>query len=136
MPTVEKSAHLGILRSKSNQKTENSQIEQNITKARRTAYSLLSTGFYEKNGLDPITSISLYKTYVQPVLMYGLEIVQPKQTNLKKLEVFQKNILKQILMLQIQQYTSYQAYYLGYRSYIRYQIYDCLTTYVDNMMTQ
>jgi hypothetical protein len=46
MPTVEKSAHLGILRSKSNQKTENSQIEQNITKARRTAYSLLSTGFY------------------------------------------------------------------------------------------
>jgi hypothetical protein len=113
MPTVEKSAHLGILRSKSNQKTENSQIEQNITKARRTAYSLLSTGFYGKNGPDPITSISLYKTYVQPVLMYGLEIVQPKQTNLKKLEVFQKNILKQILMLQIQQYTSYQAYYLS-----------------------
>jgi hypothetical protein len=34
MHTVEKSAHLGILRSKSNQKTENSQIEQNITKAR------------------------------------------------------------------------------------------------------
>jgi hypothetical protein len=34
MPTVEKSEHLGILRSKSNQKTENSQIEQNITKAR------------------------------------------------------------------------------------------------------
>ena len=50
-------------------KTENSQIEQNITKARRTAYSLLSTGFYGKNGLDPITSISLYKTYVQPVLI-------------------------------------------------------------------
>jgi hypothetical protein len=115
MPTVEKSAHLGILRSKSNQKTENSQIEQNITKARRTAYSLLSTGFYGKNGLDPITSISLYKTYVQPVLMYGLEIVQPKQTNLKKLEVFQKTYLNRyclfLLMLQIQQYTSYQAYY-------------------------
>jgi hypothetical protein len=31
--------------------------------------------------------------------MYGLEIVQPNQTNLKKLEVFQKNILKQILYL-------------------------------------
>jgi hypothetical protein len=117
MPIVEKSAHLGILRSKSNQKTENSQIEQNITKARRTAYSLLSTGFYGKNGLDPITSISLYKTYVQPVLMYGLEIVQPKQTNLKKLEVFQKTYLNRyclfLLMLQTQQYTSYQAYYLS-----------------------
>jgi hypothetical protein len=65
--------------------------------ARRTAYSLLSTGFYGKNGLYPITSTSLYKTYVQPVLMYGLEIVQPKQTNLKKLEIFPKNILKHIL---------------------------------------
>jgi hypothetical protein len=72
-------------------RSRGSQIEQNITKARRTAYSLLSTGSYGKNGLDPITSISLYKIYVQPVLMYGLEIVQPKQTNLKKLEVFQKS---------------------------------------------
>ena len=52
-----------------------------------------------KNGLDPITSISLYKTYVQSVLMYGLDIVQRKQTNLKKLEVYQKNIRKQILSL-------------------------------------
>ena len=112
--------------SKSNQKTENSQIEQNITKARRTAYSLLSTGFYEKNGIDPITSISLYKTYVLPVLMYGLEIVQPKQTNLKKLEVFQKNILKQILSLPTN--APNPAIYIirltTHRSYIRYQIYD------------
>jgi hypothetical protein len=60
-----------------------------------------------------LSVVLMFKTYVQPVLMYGLEIVQPKQTNLKKLEVFQKNILKQILMLQIQQYTSYQAYYLS-----------------------
>jgi hypothetical protein len=64
MPTVEKSAHLGILRSKSNQKTENSQIEQNITKARRIAYSLLSTGFYGKNGLlenrEPALTLSSF----------------------------------------------------------------------------
>jgi hypothetical protein len=52
----------------------------------------------ELDELDPITSVSLYKTYVQPVLMYGLEIVQPKQTNLKKLEVFQKNILLLLLL--------------------------------------
>ena len=31
--------------------------------------------------------------------MHGLEIVQPKQTNLKKLEVFPKHILEQILSL-------------------------------------
>jgi hypothetical protein len=44
MLLVEKSAHLGILRSKSKEKTEATHIEQNITKARRTAYSLLSAG--------------------------------------------------------------------------------------------
>jgi hypothetical protein len=27
-----------------------------------------------------MTSLSLYKTYIQPVLTYGLEIVQPKQS--------------------------------------------------------
>ena len=48
-----------------------------------------------------MTSLSLYKTYIQPVLAYGLEIVQPKQSNLAKLELFQKSILKQILSLPI-----------------------------------
>jgi hypothetical protein len=48
-----------------------------------------------------MTSLSLYKTYIQPVLTYGLEIVQPKQSNLAKLELFQKTILKQILSLPI-----------------------------------
>jgi hypothetical protein len=33
------------------------------------SFDFSSTGFYGKNGLDPITSISLYKTYVQPVLI-------------------------------------------------------------------
>jgi hypothetical protein len=94
MTVVEKSAHLGILRSKSKEKTEAIHIEQNITKARRTAYSLLSAEFHGVNGLDPMTSLSLYKTYIQPVLTYGLAIVQPKQSNLVKLELFQKTILK------------------------------------------
>ena len=40
MPVVEKLAHLGILRSKSKEQTEATHIEQNITKARRTAYKL------------------------------------------------------------------------------------------------
>ena len=55
---VEKSAHLGILRSKSKEKTEAIHIEENITKSRRTAYSLLSAGFHGVNGLDPMTSLS------------------------------------------------------------------------------
>jgi hypothetical protein len=57
MPVVEKSAHLGKLRSKSKEKTEATHIEQNITKARRTAYILLSAGFH---GLQtPLTGYLL-----------------------------------------------------------------------------
>lgn len=55
MSVVGKSAHLGILRSKSRNKTEATHIEQNITKARRTAYSLLSAVFPGVNGLDQMT---------------------------------------------------------------------------------
>jgi hypothetical protein len=90
MLLVEKSAHLGILRSKSKEKTEAIHIEQNITKARRTTYSLLAARFHCVNGLDPMTSLSLYKTYIQPVLTYGLEIVQPKQSNLVNLSYSKK----------------------------------------------
>ena len=58
--------------------------------------------------------------------MYGLEIVQPKQINLKKLKVFQKNTLKQILSLPTN--APDPAIYIirltTYRSYTRYQIYD------------
>ncbi|CAC5420234.1 unnamed protein product [Mytilus coruscus] len=68
MPNLDKSTHLGIIRSTTKSKSDTFNIEQNITKARRTAYSLLSAGFHGNNGLDPITSVSIYKAYIQPVL--------------------------------------------------------------------
>ena len=54
MPTVEKSAHLGILRSKSNQKTENSQIEQNITKLDEQHIVFCQLDFMEKMGFTQL----------------------------------------------------------------------------------
>ncbi|VDI78828.1 Hypothetical predicted protein, partial [Mytilus galloprovincialis] len=99
MPNVTSSSHLGIIRSTSRMKSETLHVEQNTTKARRTAYSLLSAGFHGTNGLDPVTSISIYKTYIQPVLTYGLEILQPGPSNMTKLEKFQKSLLKKVLSL-------------------------------------
>jgi hypothetical protein len=49
MLLVEKSAHLGILRSKSKEKTEAIHIEQNITKARRTASITVIYGLFDMN---------------------------------------------------------------------------------------
>ena len=49
-------------------------VDENIKKARHTAYSLMSAGFHGNNGLDPSTSIHILKTYVIPTITYGLEV--------------------------------------------------------------
>ncbi len=72
---------------------------ENIKKARRTLYSLMTAGVHGENGLDPATSIHLLKTFVNPVLLYGLEILLPDAVNVLLLERFFRKILKQILSL-------------------------------------
>ena len=100
MPNVEQSSHLGIIRSTSRLKTENETIDQNITKARRASYSLMSADLNGDNGLDPVTSISILKTYILPILTYSLEVLQLEvliyiNWNMQ----FQKSVLKRILSL-------------------------------------
>jgi hypothetical protein len=50
-------------------------VEQNIKKARRTTYSLMASGLHGHNGLDPETALQLFKTYVLPISLYGMEIL-------------------------------------------------------------
>ena len=59
----------------------------------------MGLGFHSENGLDPDTSIHQLQTYVLPVLVYGMEVVTPKATLMKKLERTYKNFIKQILSL-------------------------------------
>lgn len=70
-----------------------------VKKARRSAYSLLGGGFHGHNGLDVETMVHLYKIYISPVLLYGLELILPTTSSLTLLENFQKKLLKQILSL-------------------------------------
>jgi hypothetical protein len=74
-------------------------VEQNIKKARRSAYGLFVGGYHGHNGLDPDTLIHLLKTYITPVLLYGMELIIPKASPLAQLELFQKRMIKQILSL-------------------------------------
>ena len=57
-------------------------INKNVAKARRTCYSLLSAGLHGSNGLDPVTSLHLIKTFVIPTLLYSLEMLLPSNTHL------------------------------------------------------
>jgi hypothetical protein len=99
MPTVESALHLGIIRTTSLKDTMIKNIEGNIKKARRSAYGRIGGGYHGNNGLDPDTLIHLFKTYITPVLLYGMELKIPKATPLIQLELFQKRMLKQILSL-------------------------------------
>ena len=61
MPKVDKTMHVGICRSAN---TDESAVAENVKKARRTMYSLMSAGLHGENGLDPETSLQLYQIYV------------------------------------------------------------------------
>jgi hypothetical protein len=62
---------------------------------------LMGTGLHGENGLDPETLISLLKTYILPILTYGLEIVIPKGKILDDIQNYYKKLLKQLLSLTI-----------------------------------
>ncbi|VDI73129.1 Hypothetical predicted protein [Mytilus galloprovincialis] len=99
MPTVDKTTHVGIQRSNCN--TQLVTAEENIKKARRALYSLMASGLHGENGLDPSTSISTFRTYVMPILLYGLDVVMTNSKSLKILQSFYKKTIKQILSLPI-----------------------------------
>ena len=98
IPEVEQATHLGIIRTTMKHNIQTN-VDENITKARRSAYSLVGCGFHGHNGLDPESLLHIYKTYITPVLLYGMELLLPSSQPLKQLELFQKRILKQILSL-------------------------------------
>ena len=98
MPVVDETMHMGIMRSSD---TQESAVRENIAKAQRTLYSLMSSGLHGENCLDPETSIHLLQIYVLPVMVYGLEVVLPKPALVEKLNRTYKKILKQILSLPI-----------------------------------
>ena len=98
MPNVTQTMHMGIMRSAD---TEQSATKDNIQKARRTLYSLMSSVLHGENGLDPETAIHLMQTYVLPVLIYGMEVVLPKRKYIDMLDKFYKKFLKMILSLPV-----------------------------------
>jgi hypothetical protein len=76
MPIVAQAAHIGIQKSETINSTQ-STVNENIKKATRALYSLMGVGLHGENGIDPETTISLLRTYVLPILYYGLEILLP-----------------------------------------------------------
>ena len=99
MPSVKQATHLGIIRTTSPKENILVNIEENVKKARRSAYGLFAKGFHGYNGLDIDTMVHLYNIYITPVLLYSMELLLPSDNQLNQLEMFHKRLLKQIISL-------------------------------------
>jgi hypothetical protein len=61
--------HLGIIRANKNE--TNLTIQEHISIARKTLYSLIPVGPNGKNGIDPVTAYKIYQAYVLPDFCMG-----------------------------------------------------------------
>ena len=106
---TDQATHLGIARV-TNSASPDPVIEDRISLARRTAYSLMGTGFHGNNGISPQYSVRIYMTYVIPRLMHGLEAVTLKSKHITSLESFHRKTIRELQSLPIR--TATEAVYL------------------------
>ena len=87
-------------------------VNDRIRLARGTSYSRMNTGLHGANGLSPETSYVIYRAYVLPRLLYGLEVLSLTQGQLDQLSRHHIQILRNILSLP-QRTASAAVYMLG-----------------------
>ena len=71
-------------------------VNENIKKARRSAYALLRVGLHGVNGVDPPACYKIIQTYVTPRLLHGLDAVMLATKDISLLDKFYKKILRQV----------------------------------------
>ncbi|MCW4346819.1 MAG: reverse transcriptase family protein [Candidatus Thiodiazotropha endolucinida] len=105
------SLHLGVTRAAKKESELN--VKDRITAARRTSYSLMNTGLHGSNGLNPKTSYIIYKAYVLPRLLYGLEVLNLTKGQLDQLSKYHIRTLRNIQSLPQRTSTSAVLMLLG-----------------------
>ena len=87
--------HLGIIQG--NLKNFNDlRVNDRIRNASQALYSLFGAGLHGRNGLNPAICGKLWQTYIIPRLLYGAEIWVLNRKQLERMEVFQREKLRQI----------------------------------------
>ena len=95
---VESAPHLGLVRDSKTCGAADS-VKQNLRKANGALYSCMDAGVYGGEGLNPRALYFVYRTYVLPVLTYGLEALIIDQDHMDSLETFQNDTFKRFLGL-------------------------------------
>ena len=97
VPRENKTTHLGIERNTKCQPN----TDEKVNLGRRTAYSLMGAGFNGKSCLKQCIKADMWRKYVVPRLIYGLEVHNLRKKDLQQLEAFQRRNLKQLQGLPI-----------------------------------
>ena len=95
--SASETTHLGLIRSEEKENARN--IEDRISLARRTWYSLMKSGFHGSNGFGPKVSYKIYQSYILPRLLYSLEVLNLNKTETKTLNDFHVDLLRRIQSL-------------------------------------
>ena len=82
-----------------NDPSPDASIDDRLSLGRRSAYALMGSGFHGMNGISPAISIHIYRTYVLPRVLYGLDGTILKSKHITKLERFHRKTLRQLQTL-------------------------------------
>jgi len=96
IPIAESTKHLGVLLSSS--QSTISRTSGRITSSRSAFYALSAAGA-RHTCINSLTSLQLYKSLSLPILLFGLEVWSPTNTELMMMERSQLKILRTILGL-------------------------------------
>ena len=95
--------HLGIKRNNKN----NIDIEDRIKLPRRTIYALLGPGLHARRGMSPVVAYKLWKTYVIPRALYGIEVMNHTASDNIQLEKYVDKSRDYPIEWQMSQHTVY-----------------------------
>jgi exonuclease III len=100
VPVSEDFTHVGIQRSASQQPGSiDLAVSERLSIARKTMYALMGAGLHGLNGLPPLVSIHIYKIYILPRLLYGLEALKLGKAEFNALEKQHRTFIRSILHL-------------------------------------
>ena len=96
---VNENEHLGQIISNENEYQKN--IDMNITKARKSLFSLIGPTLSSKCKLNPRLKLHILRTYVTPVLKNGLSTFPIRPSFIESLDIFHKKNIKNALSLSV-----------------------------------
>ena len=93
----EKETDLGLSRTADGRTTE--AVRDMIQVGMRTAYALMGAGMHGVNGLPPSTTRLIVATYINPVILYGLEALVLEEQDMQQLDQYHRRLLRQLQSL-------------------------------------